>query len=464
MAGVTAARELVRTGHLVTVVEGRDRVGGRVWSIRDFCGEPVEAGAEFIHGMGARTWPEVQAAGLATRPCPLIWDTMFNLGGRTQWLPWMLLHPGVWRTFPILRAIRKAEPPDRTAREFIDARGYRGRARTLAQMALTAHLPGSVDEVGVLGLVADGVLHLETGLNHRVDGGYDTLVRSMTSGLDIRLEFEVESVLWASDGVTVRSTAGEEISARAAVCTLPVGVLKSGSARFAPELPKSKRAALEAIAMGPVLKLLLHFRERFWPEWAANIGCGTGPVTLYWPVFYRSEKKPPVLIAYCTGPRAAQISKLGEDEAVEIVLADLRRLFPKADPRRALVAHRRIDWVTDPFSCGGYTFLRPGGVGARERLRAPDTGALFWAGSATEWSPIAATVEAAYSSGLRAAEEARVHLSGRSELETAGAAKQASSQSARGALLSTEAPPPEVAEAGLTEDQERGSSGFDVGS
>ncbi len=413
MAGVTAARELARRGLSVTVVEGRDRVGGRLWSIRDFCDEPVEAGAEFVHGVGARTWPEIQAAGLMTRPCPLIRHTMFNVGGGTRWLPWILLHPGVWPTFPILRAIQKAEPPDRSAREFIDARGYRGRARTLAQMTLTAHLPGSVDEVGVLGLVADGVLHLETGLNHRVDEGYDTLARSMASGLDIRRDFAVEAIRWASDGVTVRSSTGEEISSRAAVSTLPVGVLKSGSVRFVPELPESKRTALELIEMGPVLKILLRFRERFWPEWAANIGCGTGPVTLYWPVFYRSESKPPVLIAYCTGPRAAELSKVSEDEAVEIVLADLRRLFPKADPRRALVTHRRIDWATDPFSCGGYTFLRPGGVGARERLRVPDTGALFWAGSATEWSPIAATVEAAYSSGLRAAGEAHAHLTGR---------------------------------------------------
>ena len=411
MAGVTAARELTRSGLSVMVVEGRDRVGGRVWSIRDFCGEPIEAGAEFIHGVGAQTWPEVQAAGLATRPCPLIRDTMFNVGGGTRWLPWILLHPGVWPTFPILRAIRKAEPPDRTARQFIDARGYRGRAETLAQMTLTAHLPGSVDEVGVLGLVADGVLRLETGLNHRVAEGYDTLPGCIASGLDIRLGFSVESIHWADDGVIVHSTAGETISARTAVCTLPVGVLKSGSVRFTPELPETKRAALEVIEMGPVLKLLLRFRERFWPKWAANIGCGTGPVTLYWPVFYGSEGKPPVLTAYCTGPRAAQLSRLSEDEAVGIVLADLRRLFPKADPGRSLLAHRRIDWATDPFACGGYTFLRPGGVGARERLRAPDTGTLFWAGAATEWSPIAATVEAAYSSGLRAAAEAKTQLS-----------------------------------------------------
>ena len=137
-------------------------------------------------------------------------------------------------------------------------------------MTLTAHLPGSVEEVGVLGLVADGVLHLEMGLNHRVDEGYDTLPSRMSSGLDIRLGFAVEAVEWGSAGVTLRSPAGEELRARAAVCTLPVGVLKSGSVRFLPELPESKRTALEGIEMGPVLKLLLHFRERFWPEWAAS--------------------------------------------------------------------------------------------------------------------------------------------------------------------------------------------------
>jgi monoamine oxidase len=138
-------------------------------------------------------------------------------------------------------------------------------------------------------------------------------------------------------------------------------------------------------------------------------------------VFYRSKVELPVLIAYCTGPRAAALSKLSEGEATEIVLQDLRRLFPRADPHAALLRHRRIDWSADPFACGGYTFLRPGGSGARARLRESNTGALFWAGSATEWEPIAATVEAAYSSGLRAADEVQRHLeSGESPIVDGG--------------------------------------------
>jgi monoamine oxidase len=49
MAGVTAAWELSRQGLVVAVVEARDRRGGRVYSVRDFCGVPVDGGAEFVH-------------------------------------------------------------------------------------------------------------------------------------------------------------------------------------------------------------------------------------------------------------------------------------------------------------------------------------------------------------------------------------------------------------------------------
>jgi polyamine oxidase len=67
MAGVTAARALARAGATVCVVDGNDRIGGRIYTVRDFCGKPVEGGAEFIHGVGAETWPCVRAHTRATR-------------------------------------------------------------------------------------------------------------------------------------------------------------------------------------------------------------------------------------------------------------------------------------------------------------------------------------------------------------------------------------------------------------
>jgi monoamine oxidase len=405
MAGLTAARELARAGLSVAVLEARDRIGGRVHSIRDFCDGPVEAGAEFIHGKRAATWTEVRAAGLAVRPCPLVRDTMFNVGGATRWLPWVLLHPSAWPGLGIMRSLARVRAPDRTARAYLEHQGYRGRARIFAEMTLTGHLPGSVDEIGVLGLLEDGVLHLEMGMNHRVMDGYDRVAGFIGEGLDVRLGFPVQRIAWTPDGVVATAEDGRELAASAAISTLPVGVLRAAGVQFAPELPEAKRAALELVTMGPVVKVLLRFDERFWPRWLATLGCGRGPVTLYWPVFHGRDDAPAVLTAYATGPRAALLSRVGEAEAAEIAIGDLARLFPKVDPRRHLMAFRRIDWAADPWARGGYTFLRCGGAGARARLAAADTPPLFWAGSATHSSPIAASVEAAYLSGLRAAHE-----------------------------------------------------------
>ncbi len=410
MAGITAARKLSDAGLSVVVLEARDRIGGRINTIRDFCDGPVEGGAEFVHGRQAATMPEVRKAGLNLRISRPFRRTAFNLGGATRWLPFSLFHPGTWPCARMRQGIVKFRPPDISAREYMDKRGYRGRARMLTEMTFLQHLPGSADEVGVLGFLDDGVFDLQSRLNHRIIEGYDQLPHALAKDLDIRLESQVETVSWDSKAVRVRLCSGPELDARAAISTLPVGVLRSDAVRFVPPLPDSKREALSKIEMGPVLKLLLRFQERFWPRWTELIACSTGPVNLYWSVFRGVEDRPPVLSAYCIGPRATELSRLSEEEVSEIVIADLARLFPKADPRSALISFKCIDWTRDPFTRGGYSFLRPGGRGARERLRATDTGMLFWAGAGTESQPISEIVEAAYRSGLRVADEVRTAL------------------------------------------------------
>lgn len=409
MAGVTTARALSQGGARVVVVEASDCIGGRVRTLRDFTEAPVEAGAEFIHGVSAATWSDVRAAGLVVQAVPYLRSSWFNLGASTRWLPIHLAHPGVWRTADVLWSLSHLRGDDHSAAAFIARKGYRGRARQLAQLALTGHLPGSVEEVGVRGLVADGVLRLEEGLNHRVLDGYDRLPAHVALGLDIRFGFEVVTIAWAPDAVEITARDGRRVQARAGVTTLPHGVLHAGVVTFEPALPRTKASAVSRITTGPVVKVLLRFDERFWPRRMAQLICGDGPVTLYWPTSYGTEG-PPVLIAYATGPRAGELSRAGDALAIELVLDNLGRLFPQVSPRRLVRAARFVDWSAEPTALGGYTFLPPGAVGAREQLAAADTGALVWAGSATVSRPVADTVEAAYLSGLRAASQASAIL------------------------------------------------------
>ena len=424
MAGITAARELTRAGLSVAVLEARDRVGGRIMTLKDFCDGPVEGGAEFVHGRDAATLPEVRKAGLRLRGSPQMRRTMFNLGGATRWLPLTCLHPETWACAGMRRAIARTEPPDLSAREFVDKRGYRGRARMLTEMTFLQHLPGSLDDVGVLGVVDDGVLDLQMRYNYRIVEGYGALPRSLAEGLDVRLNSKVQTVSWDARRVRVRLHDGRELEARAAVATVPVGVLKSDAVRFEPALPDSKQWALSQMEMGPILKILLHFEKRFWPGWTEMVACATGPINLYWSVFRGVKGNPAVLSAYCIGPRSAELSSTSEEKAIQIVMVDLQRLFPKATPHRALVNYRFVDWAKDPFARGGYTLLRPGARGARARLRAADTGALYWAGAGTESRPVSELVETAYLSGLRAAAEVTVGLKSRHEPARTVAASQ----------------------------------------
>jgi monoamine oxidase len=408
MAGVTAARALAEGGARVIVVEARDRIGGRVHTLRDFAETPVEAGAEFVHGSHAATWSAVRTARLRTRRVPYRYSWA-HLGGSTRWLPVQLTHPDVWRCFSILWDLRHRRGADTTAASFIETKGYRGRGHELARLTLTAHLPGSAEEVGIHGLVADGVLHLEGGLNHRVLDGYDLLPQQMAASLDVRLGRRVATISWGPEGVEMTTQAGETFTGRSAISSLPHGVLSSGAVTFDPVLPESKTRAIGLIATGAVAKVLLRFDEPFWPRRMTQLICGTGPVTLYWATSFGTDG-PPVLSAYATGPRARALSEAGPDKAPDVVLDDLERVFPRAQPRRRVQDARFVDWLTDPDACGGYTFLRPGAVGARAALAGADTGALLWAGSATAWRPIADTVEAAYISGLRAAHQASAIL------------------------------------------------------
>ena len=403
MAGVTAARDCTRAGLDVVVVEAQERIGGRMFTARDFCDYPVEQGAEFVHTSEADTWPEIHDAGFETLRCDPASGFVLSVGGVQS--PELFNDPSLARLGHLLQDIVDYDGPDRTVADFLAERKLEGPARTLADQMLTLHPLGDQDQLSLVGLRDDRVVDLERGCDWRLVDGYDSLPRHLAAGLDVRLGFVVSEVLWGADRVTVRAATGEEITARAGVCTLPVGVLKAHTVRFDPDLPASKWRALDGLEMGAVLKILYRFRGRFWPHDLTMLSCD-GPIRLYWTSLYgRGDDVTPVLTAYVGGYRARALSAMTEDEAAGAGLADLDRLYPEVRPSRLVDGWRRVDWCTNPNTRGGYSFVRYGGAGSRAALAAPETGALFWAGDATSTTTIAAVVHAAYASGRRAASE-----------------------------------------------------------
>ena len=409
MAGCAAARDLVDAGLDVVVLEARDRIGGRVHTDHEIAdGLPVELGAEFIHTDKAETLALARDNDFELLYCNPADGYRMQMNG--VWDPEMYSDPTLRKLGDILGDVESFEGPDMTAAEFLDARGLEGAGRAMGEQMLNVHPLGDLHELSVQGLRDDRVVELERGIDHRVAVGYDELPKFLAHDVDVQCSTVVSAVQWSESGVVVRTVGGGEYPARAAICTLPVGVLKHRSVRFAPDLPATKWEALNGLEMGAALKVVMRFRERFWDDSLTMLGCD-GPVRLYWtPLFGRGPHAAPVFTAYVTGYRARALSACTEQEAIDRVLADLDRLLPDMEPSKLFERGVRVDWLTDPYSRGAYSFVRHGGGGSRAALAAADTGALFWAGDATATTTIAAVVHAAYVTGRRAAGEVQAHL------------------------------------------------------
>ncbi|MER3489066.1 MAG: hypothetical protein C4328_04020 [Meiothermus sp.] len=79
VAGLAAAQDLKRANQQVTVLEARDRVGGRIHTSRSWAAVPIERGAEFIHSSQVPTWALAQEFRLKTYPINQQDDTLVRL-------------------------------------------------------------------------------------------------------------------------------------------------------------------------------------------------------------------------------------------------------------------------------------------------------------------------------------------------------------------------------------------------
>jgi monoamine oxidase len=241
----------------------------------------------------------------------------------------------------------------------------------------------------------------------RPEGGYGGLMDWLASNLisrNVRLQLgaAVREVRWKRGSVELRGSFFEKkfrIKARQAIVTLPLGVLQANDVRFVPAL-SAKRAALGALASGPVVRVAMRFHEPVWERRAPGVAFFHSPRADF-PTFWTPlPMRAPLATAWAGGPKAARLTGKAHRTLVATALADVHRIFPDA----RLAAARAQDWHADPYSRGGYSYVLVGGTGAREALAEPLSDTLYFAGEATDTDE-AGTVAGALRSGQRAARE-----------------------------------------------------------
>jgi monoamine oxidase len=427
-AGLSAARDLVRLGHDVVVLEGRDRVGGRS-ATTTIAGTPVDLGGTFVGPTQDAVIALAQELGCETvrtysRGKNLIlWRGKVRSYGST--IPRLSIIELLdvsriqWRFDRVSRRVPVVEPWTSPIAEILDGktldewlRYVHASASTRDLMAIMARVTWGCepDEVSMLHAVryvkaAGGLgrmLDTEGGAQQdRFPGGTQQIALRMAEELGPRvvLNAVVRSIQRRSDGSLAVGSDRGDVNAQAVIVAVPPAH-RAGIA-FDPALPPEYEKLAQHWPQGNLSKAYVAYETPFWREdgRSGEALSDEGPVFITFDVS-PSDAGPGILLGFTD---ARTFDALPPEQRREQALEGFVTLFGDA-------ASRPIDyvdhcWGTEEFAPGGPTAAVPPGSWTTYGpwLRRPVDG-IFWAGTETadEWTGF---LDGAVRSGKRAATE-----------------------------------------------------------
>lgn len=434
IAGLGAAERLIYQhgipGNQITIIEARNRTGGRIFTDSSSLGGPlvpggsppkVDLGASWIHTADPNRNPirkYVDARSIATVADPDEFGVIFR-SDASQYSDEEIDAAYAEAEADLEDAFASASTPARSSwpsRLTSSSFGQLFRA----SLEFDPPVPDSQWSVQRYLTVGEGCLE---GPELIFPGGYsqvpdDLTQRLQNQGVTVLLGAQVIQVDYSADtrcgGATATLLAGGTISADAVIVAVPLGVLKavSNSIAFAPPLPTSHSMALSRMAMGNAGKAAARFPVDFW---SAEIGADTFVAGVELPgandttrgkffQFFNMQKVLgiPILASFMSGEYMDTADLLSDSEIQDDFMKSLRVAFPTApDPTHFV----RTNWGTDPFARGIYTNWASTSSSAEDirALSLPVSPNFAFAGEHTAFDYVG-SVHGAYLSGMRAAD------------------------------------------------------------
>jgi monoamine oxidase len=415
LSGLACAYELMSAGSFVTVLESRNRVGGRVVSFHDLVrGKSVEGGGEFI-GMNHPTWlayaskfglelfegnedesldqPLVLGANrLGTKEAKMLFEEMKVANKHMTSDAIKVDADAPWNS------------PNATVLDNMNtAQWLRGvPVSRLCKLVVASQLAanngaalGRQSYLGNLAQVKGGGLdkYWTDSETYHCRGGNQVLARTFAHalGVSLRLQTPVTSIRAKSDRVIVQCATGETLEADEVVLAVPPSVWHR--IQIEPDFPRELNPQ-----MGIVLKYLSVVDKAFWgAEKLGPNGATDGMVSMTWDGTLGQPGKGAALLAFSGGPAAAICRKRWGHHRELAYSEELEKLYP--DYAQHFIGSRFMDWPGDQWAQAGYSFPAPGQVTTVGPILRSGLGRIHFAGEHTCYKFVG-YMEGALSSGV----------------------------------------------------------------
>jgi monoamine oxidase len=420
LAGLSAAYALGRLGAAVHVFEAQERLGGRVWTLRNEAGQfHIEAGGEFIDA----EQHEIRelAAALRVRLIRILrrgFGLALSVDDRvrvsaTQERAWKAM---ARRLDPAIKALKSVGCNWNTATAAVIARLSfaealeRGRSNdrvTALSNALRCFYLADPEALSALVVVEQAASDAVPGRStmYRAKEGNDALIDSLAKRIRGRVSLTsiVRAIRQDGNGVRVtiedRHGRSTQTTADYVVVALPSSLVLE--CVFDPPLPSYQQAALASLGSGAATKVALRFERKWWRlksrPWAYGTNLAIGAV------WDGAEAQPHanVLTFLAGGSGSAELRNVLEVEGPSGIVS---RLSWMGSPTNATLVADPVSWEDEPWSRGGYAVFPPTFDPRLRVALAASHGRIVFAGEHTSrrWQGF---MNGAVESGQRAARE-----------------------------------------------------------
>ncbi|KAM9181446.1 amine oxidase [flavin-containing] A [Dugong dugon] len=436
ISGLSAAKLLAEYEANVLVLEARDRVGGRTYTVRNEHVNYVDVGGAYVGPTQNRILRLSKELGLETykvnvseRFVQYVKGKIYPFRGTFPpvWNPIAYLdYNNLWRTMDNMGKEIPAEAPwdaphaeewDKlTMKDLIDKICWTKTARQFAYLFVNINVTSEPYEVSALWFLwyvkqcggSTRIFSVTNGGQERkfVGGSGQVSERIMDLlGERVKLSCPVSYVDQSGANIIVETLNHEVYECKYVISAIPP-VLTS-KIHFRPELPPERNQLIQRIPMGAIIKCMMYYKEAFWKK-KDYCGCmiiedEEAPISIT-----LDDTKPdgslPAIMGFILARKSHRFAKLHK----EIRKRKICELYAKVlGSQEALqpVHYEEKNWCEEQYSGGCYTAYFPPGIMTQYgRVIRQPVGRIYFAGTetATQWSGY---MEGAVEAGERAARE-----------------------------------------------------------